>query len=167
MITRNVACTALGRKQTESFERQTRVTNRPPVLYPNFGDEVGPGCAGDASESLRRCAAPVRAIQLGRQTAQLEPPSSGRLDLRSALEEEVRQRLHNKAGVGATEWHVERCDVPSTVREADLPATHCDRAPCLRAAGAEARELVARTQMGPAFTCIQRDAVPKLAATDD
>ena len=127
----------------------------------------GPCYAADASEGLRRCVAPVRAVQLGRQTAQLEPPSSGRLDLRSALEEEIRQGLPNKAGVGAAEWHVERCDIPSPVREADLPATHCGRAPCLRAAGAEARELVARTQMGPAFTCVQRDAVPKLAAADD
>ena len=33
--------------------------------------------------------------------------------------------------------------------------------------GAEARELVARTQTGPAFTCVQRDAVPKLAAADE
>ena len=144
-----------------------RVPPVPPPAERDASHEVGPGCAGDASESLRRCAAPVRAVQLGRQTTQLEPPRSGRLDLRSALEEEIRQGLPNKAGVGATEWHVERCDIPSPVREADLPATHCGRAPCLRAAGAEARELVARTRMGPAFTCVQRDAVPKLAAADD
>ena len=33
-------------------------------------------------------------------------------------------------------------------------------------AGADARELQARTRAGPAFTCIQREAVPKLAADE-
>eukprot|EP00964_Phaeocystis_antarctica_P068577 scaffold41536_cov63-Phaeocystis_antarctica.AAC.5 len=133
--------------------------------------EVGPRCTRHASESPRRCSAPVRAVRVERQQAQLEPPSSRRLDLRTALEAEVRQEVHNEAGVCTTKRYVERCDIARRPHAKQRTCPHAKQRrtktePPSAPAGAEARELVARTQVGPAFT-VQRVVVPTLAAADE